>query len=147
MASITFCDLRAYTHFSRSSVRSAALAAVQKVLDAPRLKLQRPTDIWWLSLENAVYAVRLTLDALVLALESKAASEGNATALGLAMYLKKPNFVVTLFFMPDVLLGGLSTAFQTRDFNLLSLKPLLNQHINALETLKGDIFQGGYLWK
>ena len=117
------------------------------MLDAPRLKLQRPTDIWWLSLENAVYAVRLTLDALVLALESKAASEGNATALGLAMYLKKPNFVGTLFFMSDVLLGSLSTAFQTRDFNLLSLEPLLNQHINALETLKGDIFQGGYLWK
>lgn len=55
------------------------------------------------------------------------------------MYLKKPNFVVTLFFMSDVLLGSLSTPFQTRDLNLLSLEPLLNQHINALETLKGDI--------
>lgn len=41
------------------------------MLDAPQLKLQRPTDIWWLSLENDVHAVRLTLDALVLALESE----------------------------------------------------------------------------
>ena len=49
--------------------------------------------------------------------------------------------------MSDVLsiLGSLSTAFQTRDLSLLSLEPLINQHINALETLKGDISQGGYL--
>lgn len=109
------------------------------MLDAPQLKLQRPTDIWWLSLENDVHAVRLTLDALVLALESEATGESNATALGIAMYLKKPNFVVTLFLMSDVLLSSLSNPFQTRDLNLLSLEPLLNQHINALETLKGDI--------
>ena len=135
-----------YTHFSHSAVRSATLAAMQKVLDAPQLKLQRPTDTRWLSLENAVHAVRLCLDALVLALDNEAC-EGDATALGLATHLKKPWFVVTLYFMSDVLsiLGSLSTAFQTKDLNLLSLEPLLNQHINALETLKGDVFKGGYL--
>ena len=74
-----------YTH---SSVRSAALAAVQKVLDAPQLKLQKSTDTRWLFFENAVHAVRLTVDAFVLVLLSEAASEGNATALGLVMYLK-----------------------------------------------------------
>ena len=57
-------------------------------------------------------AVKLTLDALVAALESEAASEGNATALGLAMYHK---FCSNTFFMSDFLsiLGSLSTAFQT----------------------------------
>ena len=83
-----------YTH---SLVCSAALAAVQKVLDASQLKLQKSTDTWWLSHENAVHAVRLTVDVFVLVLLSEAASEGNATALGLVIYLKKPTFVVTLF--------------------------------------------------
>ena len=60
-----------YSHFSRSAVHSAVLAAVQNVLDAPQLKLQRPTDTWWLCLENAVHAVTLCLDALVLPLKMR----------------------------------------------------------------------------
>ena len=73
--------------------------------------------------------------------------EGDATALGLATHLKKPWFVVTLYFMSDVLsiLGSLSTAFQTKDLNLLSLEPLTEPAYQCDENLKGDVFKGGYL--
>ena len=49
--------------------------------------------------------------------------------------------------MSDVLsiLGGLSTAFQTKDLNLLSIEPLLARRISAIESLKSDIFNGGYM--
>lgn len=46
-----------YTFFSRSTVRTAELLEMQRVKDHPTLKLKRPSDTRWLSLENAVDAL------------------------------------------------------------------------------------------
>lgn len=47
-----------YTFFSRSTVRTAELVEMQSVLDYPKLKLKKPSETRWLSLENAVDALR-----------------------------------------------------------------------------------------
>ena len=49
--------------------------------------------------------------------------------------------------MSEVLsiLGGLSTAFQRKVLNLLSIEPLFAQHISAFEVITNDILSGGYM--
>ena len=50
-----------YCYFSQSTVQSTKLAEMQKVLSLPQL---RPTETRWLSLENAVHALRRCFDAV-----------------------------------------------------------------------------------
>ena len=135
-----------YSFFSRSTVRSAELSEVQKVLDIPQLKLQRPTETRWLSLENSVHALRRCLSAVRTVTEHEG-SEGDATAIGLATQLQSPKFIATLYFMSDVLstLGKLSTAFQKRGLNLLAVEGILRDHLSVLEKLQADPFSGGHM--
>ena len=62
------------------------------------------------------------------------AEEGDATTLGLASELAKPMFIITLYFLSDVLatLGALSLAFQKRDLNLLHVEQLISTHVATL---------------
>ena len=64
------------------------------------------------------------------------AIEGDALALGLATHLGRPQFIVNLYFLSDVLLtlGDLSSAFQNNQVNLLSIKGLVK-----------DVFKRGYM--
>ena len=112
-----------YNFFARSSVRSAELAEMQQILNHPKLKLQRPSDTRWLSLENSVHALRRSLEPVLAVLEQEGA-EGDPTAIGLSKQMAKPEFLVTLYFMSDVLstLGSLSTTFQERSLNLLAVE-------------------------
>ena len=75
------------------------------------------------------------------------AEEGDATALGLASELAKPKFVVTLYFLSDVLdtLGALSKAFQRSELNLLHIEQLVATHITTLQELKEDPYSGGFM--
>ena len=75
------------------------------------------------------------------------AEEGDATALGLASELAKPKFVVTLYFLSDVLdtLGALSKAFQRSELNLLHIEQLVATHIATLQELKEDPYSGGFM--
>ena len=81
-----------YVFFSRSSVRTAELSEMQKVLNEPHLKLQRPTETRWLSHQNAVDALRRCLKAVYTTLQHEA-SEGEATAYGLCNEIEKPTFI------------------------------------------------------
>ena len=128
-----------YNFFARSSVRSAVLAEMQQILNHPKLKLQRPSDTRWLSLENSVHALRRSMDPVLAVLEQEGA-EGDPIAIGLSKQMAKQEFLVTLYFMSDVLttLGSLSTIFQERSLNLLAVESVLTQHIKALEELRDD---------
>ena len=81
----------------------------------------------WLSLENAVHALRHCFDA-VLAVPKKEGSDGDATALGLSTYMSSAEFKALLWFLLDVLstLGALSVTFQTKDLNLLSVERIFD---------------------
>ena len=122
-----------YTFFSRSAVHSAELREVQRVLHHPELHLKRPADTQWLSLEQAVDALRHCLQSVTAVLNAEA-EEGDATTLGLASELAKPMFIITLYFLSDVLatLGALSLAFQKHDLNLLHVEQLISTHVATL---------------
>ena len=82
------------------------------------------------ALRHSLGAVRAVLNA--------EAEEGDATALGLAPELAKPKFIITHYFLSDVLdtLGALSKAFKKSDLNLLHIEQLVVTHIATLQELK-----------
>ena len=67
-----------------------------------------------MSLENAVDALRKCFRSVKLVLDAEA-NDGDATALGLAMELGKPEFIALLYLLPDILwtVSRLSIAFQS----------------------------------
>ena len=116
-----------YVYFSRSTAHTAQLVEVQAVLSQGKVKLQRPMENRWLSLGNAVSALRKSFKSVKAILENEA-SEGDATAIRLTHQLRKPLYVMTLHLLADILyiLNNLSLAFQRNDLNLLSIEGLLN---------------------
>ncbi|XP_011409071.1 PREDICTED: zinc finger protein 862-like, partial [Amphimedon queenslandica] len=135
-----------YSFFSRSAVHTAELVEIQRMMDHPKLKLKKPSETRWLSLENAVSALRCCYRPVKAVLENEAA-EGDATALGLHTQLKKPEFIVNIHFLCDVLdtVGSLSKAFQSNQVNLLGIENLVKEKLSVLEELQNDIYCGGYM--
>ena len=135
-----------YTYFSRSAVRTSELKEMQSLLDHRQLKLQRPLDTRWLSLENAVTAFRRSFKPVKAVLENEAV-EGDTTAVGLSIQFSKPEFIVTLYFLSDVLdiLTSLSCVCQSNNLNLLDLDTLVSDKIAALDKIKNDTFLGGFM--
>ena len=136
-----------YTFFSHSSARTAELKEMQSLLDHPQLKLYRgQQDMCWLSLENAVTALRRCFKPVKAVLEHEGA-EGEATAIGLSVQLGKPEYIITLHLLSDVLdiLSSLSCVCQSVDLNLLGVETLVNDKIAALEKIREDVFMGGFM--
>ena len=73
-------------------------------------------DTRWLSHERAVTAIRVCLPALISSLEREASERSDATAAGLAMFVKNTNFIASIHMMSDVLphLSKLSKTFQVK---------------------------------
>lgn len=69
-----------------------------------------------LSHDRAVSAVRQCLPALITSLEREASERSDATAAGLSMFVKNPNFIASIYMMSDVLphLSRLSKSFQVQ---------------------------------
>ena len=85
-------------------------------------------------------ALRKSLKSVLLVLKQIAA-EGDATALGLSIHLKKPTFVVTLLVLSDILaiLVKMSLMFQPNSLNLISIEGLVHDYTAALSRLKEDL--------
>ncbi len=92
-----------------------------------------------------VDALRPSLKAVKANIEQEA-SEGDATAQGLALEVSKPNFIALLL-MSDILsvLGHLSRCFQIATLNLLSVEQILDGALSALQALKDSPLQGGFM--
>lgn len=134
-----------YVFFSRSSVRTAELSEMQRVLNEPHLKLQHPTETRWLSHQNAVDALQRCLKAVYTTLQNEAA-EGEATAHGLCNEIEKPTFVALLL-LSNILgvLGNLSRTFQLAQLNLLIVEQLVTDAKAALGVIKDKPLEGGYM--
>ena len=102
--------------YDYSPVRTASLRGIQEVLNDPKLKLTKASDVRWLSHEKAVDNLRKCLPSVITSLEQEASERHDAQALGLATFVKSYNFVATLLMLADVLppLTHLSRAFQNR---------------------------------
>ena len=69
---------------------------MQRILDNPQLKLKKACETRWLSLENAVNALRRCFQPVKCVLDQEA-NDGDATALGLSIHLGKPEFIELAF--------------------------------------------------
>ena len=75
------------------------------------------------------------------------AAEGDPTAIGLSVQLSKPDFVVTLYLLSDILyiLTSLLYICQSNHLNLLGLDMLVSDKIAALDNIKKNVFSGGFM--
>ena len=127
-----------YRFYDNSPVRTAGLHSIQEVLNEPTLKLSQAKDVRWLSHEKAVNNLRKCFSAVIVSLEREATERTCVEAHGLAVFVRKYEFVATLHMLSDVLppLAQLSRAFQTKDINFSMVRPLVAATIATIQTLK-----------
>ena len=77
-----------YHFYDYSPVRTAGLREIQEVLNDPRVKLSKASDVCWLSYEKAVNNLRKCLPSVITSLEREASERHDAQALGLATFVK-----------------------------------------------------------
>lgn len=101
---------------------------MQHILGDPAIKLKEVGDSRWLSHETAVRAVSQCLPSLITSLECEASERHDATAAGLATFVKSPSFVCTLAMLGDVLphLNRLSKLFQKTSVDFTLVDPLVS---------------------
>ena len=116
-----------YRFYEYSAVRTAGLKEIQDVLNDPRLKLTEAKYVRWLSHEKAVGNLSRCLPSVITSLEREATERHDAQAHGLAMFVKKYDFIATLLMFCDVLppLASLSRALQRRDLDYSVVRPLI----------------------
>lgn len=102
-----------YRFYQNSSVRTVGLKAVQEVLSDPHLKFTQAIDVRWLSHEKTVNNLRQCLPSVLASLKREANERSDAQAHGLANFIKRFEFVPTIYLLSDVLppLANLSRAF------------------------------------
>ena len=132
-----------YRFYENSAIRTAGLRGIQEVLNDPRLKVSKASDVHWLSHERAVDNLRKCLPSIITSLEREASERHDAQALGLATFVKKYQFVATLLTLSDVLppLATLSRAFQKKDLVYSLVKPLVTGTKSAIQNLKVNVGQ------
>ncbi|CAG2231770.1 unnamed protein product [Mytilus edulis] len=98
------------------------------ILGGPQLKMKEVLDTRWLSHDRAVTAIRECLPALIASLEREASERSDATAAGLAMFVKTTKFVASIHMMSDILphLARLSKTFQKTDIDFTLIETLVS---------------------
>ena len=124
--------------FHYSPKKAEKLTEIQKVLDAPELKVIKPSDTRWLARERCVRAVRKSLPSLVVTFQEIYNENGDAEAYGLARLLCKYKFVSCLYMLCDVLhiLAGLQGSLQAKTLNLGLVPGMVESTIARLQEIK-----------
>ena len=123
--------------FHYSTKKAEKLAEIQAELNAPELKMLKPSDTRWLSRERAVRAVRRSLPALVTTFEEIFDETGDAEAHGIASLLTKYN---TIYMLSDVLhtVAKLQGSLQGKEVDLASVPGMVESTLERLKELKED---------
>ena len=122
--------------FYYSPKKAVKLAEIQAVLNAPELKMVKPSDTRWLSRERAVHAVRRSLPTLVTTFEEIYNEMGDAEAHRIATLLTKYNTVAYIYMLSDVLhtVSKLQGSLQGKEVDLAMVESTLDR----LKELKED---------
>ncbi|XP_054715342.1 zinc finger protein 862-like [Uloborus diversus] len=126
-----------FAYFNASAVRSAKLAAVQKLVSETVVKYVTFHSIRWLSLHKAVEVLYKTLDSLMVYLDSQT-ERNDPTAPGLLRSVRHIRFVYITHILNDILpiLTNLSKAFQSDSADLSIVMPKIHAAGIHLENLK-----------
>ncbi|KAI6649896.1 Zinc finger protein [Oopsacas minuta] len=126
-------------HFSPK--KAEKLAEIQAELQAPEIKMQKPSDTRWLARERAVSVVRRILPALVSTFEEIYAETGDAESHGIATLLLKYKTVACIYMLSDVLhiVAKLQGSLQAKDIDLASVPSMVASTTKRLLELKEDV--------
>ena len=83
--------------FHYSPKKAEKLVEIQAELNAPELKIHKPSDTRWLARERCVHAVQNSLPAFILTFHDIYKEKGDAELYGLAKLLRKYKFVACLY--------------------------------------------------
>ncbi len=95
--------LTIWKSFYYSPRKAEKLAEIQAVLNAPEIKMVKPSDTRWLSRERAMRAVRRSLPALVNTFEEIYSETGDAEAHGIAILLTKYSTVACIYMLSETM--------------------------------------------
>ena len=127
--------------FHYSPKKAEKLAEIQAELQAPEIKMQKPSDTRWLARERAIRAVRRSLPALVSTFEEIYDETGDAEAHGIATLLTKYKTVACIYMLSDVLhtVAKLQGSLQGKDIDLASVPGMVDSTTKRLKELKEDV--------
>ncbi|KAK3086416.1 hypothetical protein FSP39_018175 [Pinctada imbricata] len=127
-----------FKFYQNSAVRMAGLKEFESILGDPAVKLREIADTRWLSHENAVTAIRRCLPSLITSLEREASERMDATAAGLATFVKQPTFICSIAMLSNVLphLSRLSKAFQRTSVDFTMIDTLVSATQMTLMRMK-----------
>ena len=130
--------LTVWKTFHYSPKKAEKLVEVQAVLNAPELKMQKPSETRWLARERCVRAVRLSLPALVVTFEHIYEESGDAEAYGIAKLLCTYKFVACLYMLCDVLhtVAKLQGSLQSKVLDLALIPVMVQTTVARLVELK-----------
>ncbi len=119
---------------SPSSKKAEKLTEMQAVLNAPDLKMHKPSDTRWLARERCVRAVRRSLPALVATFEEIYEESGDAEAFGISKILCTYKFVACLYMLCDVLhtVAKLQGSLQSKELDLAIVPVMVDSTIARL---------------
>ncbi|XP_070533136.1 zinc finger MYM-type protein 1-like [Ptychodera flava] len=128
-----------FRFYDYSGVRMAKLHDIQEILDVAQLTLKEAKDTRWLSHDLACKALFNSLPAVITSLEYEARQ--NATAAGLATWIKKYSTLATLYLLCDLLphLSALSKCFQHHQVDLQQINIHIAVKIEVVSSMKDTV--------
>ncbi|XP_070554021.1 E3 SUMO-protein ligase KIAA1586-like [Ptychodera flava] len=126
-----------YAYFARSSTRQWKLKAVYEVLNMKFVKIKRIHEIRWLARGKAVTAVINGYEALVVYFGEEASKDADPTAAGIYKQLCERRFLLSLFFLGDLLgeLDSLNRGLQTTKLHPCQVLPKVTGLRNKLSDM------------
>ncbi|XP_060067543.1 E3 SUMO-protein ligase KIAA1586-like [Ylistrum balloti] len=128
-----------YYYYEFSAPRYNKLRELKKIMKEKVKKFKKPTEVRWLSLQDAIIAVYESWSVLILGMEHEAANaprtEGGAKAKGIGRDIKTFKFISVLCLLKDILniLCKLSRTFQ-RD--IIDIQQVTSMVISARDTIQ-----------
>lgn len=125
-----------WKHFHYSSVRTASLVEVQRLMQLDELKVVKAADTRWLSHHASVTSLLRILPAVLRVLHDEGAKD--PTAYGLHKQMATHSFIAALYLLDDCLsaVSRLSRAFQSSTVDLSIIQPLVLSTQSRVKCLK-----------
>ena len=103
--------------------------------------MKEAKDVRWLSHDQAVQTIQITLPAVLTALEQEGTENGEPVAIGLVRVMKCYEFVACLYLMCDVSphLSHLSRLFQAEYIQVSTIRPYLSACIKSLTSYQDRV--------
>ena len=120
-----------------SPKHAESLKEIQKVLDLPELKVEKPSDTHWLAHECCVKAVKASYSSTVLALKNIYETSHEPEALGLSKALSSHSTIAAMSPLDYVLrqVAKLSRALQTEHLDLSLISSLVDATLKSLDAI------------